>query len=162
MSRIQEINIEEISGIRVGVNNIAYLHRHKEFTTMLDAQMSLPFAVAASFVHPMLEINHFDPLKADESINKLVKFVEVYIDEEANNVYPKERLAKVEIFLKNGARLSEIVRNPLGEPDNPLSDEKLEQKVYMNCKPIIGEEKTRRILNLIKNMESEMDFLYQI
>lgn len=157
-----QFKLEEISSIRVGVNNIAYLHRHKEFHSLLDTQMSLPFAVVASLIHPMLEIPHFNPMNADETTNNLVQLVEVYIDEDANNVYPKERLAKLEILLKNGEILHSTVRNPLGEPDNPLSDEKLEQKALVNCTPVIGEEKTRRIIDQIKNMEREIDFLYQI
>src|SRR5690606_39131550 len=41
------LDINEIKSINVGVNEIAYLHRHKNCRTLLDAQMSLPHAIAS-------------------------------------------------------------------------------------------------------------------
>ncbi|MFD1414489.1 MmgE/PrpD family protein [Oceanobacillus jeddahense] len=162
LKRKYSFDVEEIAAIRTGVNDITYLHRHKKFNSLLDAQMSLPYATAASIVYPTLEINHFNSEYVDKSVLSLAQVVEVETDEEANHVYPGERLAKVEISLKDGTVLAETVRNPLGEPNNPLSDEKLAQKVLANCTPVIGEEKTKKLIHQIGEMEKGIEFLYEI
>ena len=153
---------EDIAGIRVGVNRIAYLHRHKDCQTLLDAQMSLPYAIASAIYHPILEVNHFHPEKTKETIGRLAQLVEVYVDEEADQHYPAQRAARLEIKLKNGETLTCYVENPLGEPSKPLKDEKLENKFMANCSPLIGEEKALAIVKSIKKLEENMEILYSI
>lgn len=153
---------KEISEIRVGVNRIAYLHRHKEFNTLLDAQMSLPYAIASAIYHPVLGINHFEPGSTKDTVGRLAQLVTVYIDEEAERAYPAQRAAKLEITLENGVKLINHVENPLGEPNNPLSEKQLENKFLSNCTPLIGETKARTIVENIKQLELSTDFLYQI
>ena len=157
-----QIQPQDINEIRVGVNRIAYLHRHKDCQTLLDAQMSLPYALAAAIYHPVLEIKHFNPEKTKETIGRLAQLVEVYIDEEADRHYPAQRAARIAIKLKDGRILTCYVENPLGEPSKPLTDEKLEQKFIANCSPIIGEERAAEIVENLRNLEEEIEILYCI
>ncbi len=162
--KIRETNqfeLQEIASIRVGVNSIAYKHRHYECQTFLDAQMSLPYAVSSAFVHPILEISHFYPDRCSDSVKSLIPLVEVYVDERAEKVYPLERPAIVEITLKSGEKIIEYIHNPKGEPSIPLSGEILEHKFKSNCSPIIGEDKALRILDSVNKMEN-LNFLYEI
>src|SRR5690606_3331291 len=48
------IDISKIRKIKVGVNEIAYLHKHKNCNTLLDAQMSLPHAIASAFYYEQI------------------------------------------------------------------------------------------------------------
>lgn len=153
---------QEIAGIRIGVNKIAYLHRHKNCQTLLDAQMSLPYAIAAAVYHPVLEVNHFQPEQTKETLSRLAQLVEVYVDEEADQHYPAQRAARLEIKLKNSTTHTCYVENPLGEPSKPLTDEKLEMKFIANCSSIIGEERTKLIVQSIKNLEENIETLYSI
>lgn len=162
LKRNSAILPEEISEIRVGVNRIAYMHRHKECNSILDAQMSLPYAIASAIYHPVLEINHFEPGNTKDTVGRLAQIVEVYIDEEADRAYPAQRAAKLEITLKNGNRLTYHVENPLGEPSNPLSAEQLEKKFLANCNPLIGKTKAKAIVENINQLEQNTDFLYRI
>ncbi|MEH6946132.1 MmgE/PrpD family protein [Bacillus sp. JJ634] len=157
-----QIQPQEIAEIRIGVNKIAYLHRHKNCQTLLDAQMSLPYAIAAAVYHPVLEVNHFQPEQTKETISKLAQLVEVYVDEEADQHYPAQRAARLEIKLKDSTTLTCYVKNPLGEPSKPLTDEKLEMKFIANCSSIIGEEKAKSIVQNIKNLERNVETLYSI
>ena len=157
-----QIQPQDIAEIRIGVNKIANLHRHKNCQTLLDAQMSLPYAIAAAIYHPVLEVNHFQPEQTKETISRLAQLVEVYVDEEADQHYPAQRAARLEIKLKNSKTLTYYVENPLGEPSKPLSDEKLEMKFIANCSSIIGEERAMLIVQSIKNLEGNMETLYSI
>jgi len=157
-----ELNTNEISKIRIGVNQIAYMHRHTECQTILDAQMSLPYSVASAVVHPVLKMNHFDPNQVDERVRSLIGHIEVYIDKEADQAYPAERASNVEIIFRNGENLSWRVANPLGEPSNPLTYQQLEQKFLANCAPFIGEDRCKELLVSLDNIEKNMNFLYQI
>lgn len=156
-----EIKVEDIVRIRVGVNSIAYKHRHHECQSLLDAQMSLPYTVALALLYPTLEIGHFAPENSTRQCRNLASKVEVYIDEHAETVYPNERAAKVEINVADGSTLMELIHNPLGEPSHPLDDAQLAAKFYGNCKSIIGEEKTEEMIANIFNIEKEIDFLYK-
>ena len=157
-----QIQPQDIAKIRVGVNRIAYLHRHKDCQTLLDAQMSLPYALASAIYHPVLEVNHFNPEETKETIGRLARLVEVYIDKEADQHYPAQRAARLEITLKNSQTFSCYVENPLGEPSKPLSDEILEKKFMANCSPVIGEEKAIKIVEGLKNINEKMEILYSI
>lgn len=157
-----QIDLNAISSIRVGVNSIAYKHRHNEFYSLLDAQMSLPFAVAAALYFPTLEIGNFEPKDAPELLKKLSKLVEVYIDKRAEDVYPHKRPATIEVTFNNGEPITEHVENPLGEPSNPLPDNMLDEKFYGNCRAIIGENEARELINKIRNMEKGIEFLFHI
>lgn len=157
-----QIQPQDIAGIRIGVNKIAYLHRHKECQTLLDAQMSLPYTIAAAVYHPVLEVNHFQPEQTKETISKLAKLVEVYVDEEADQRYPAQRAARLEIRLENNTTLTCFVENPLGEPSKPLTDKKLEMKFMANCSSVIGEERAKLIIKSIKNLEENVETLYSI
>jgi 2-methylcitrate dehydratase PrpD len=162
LKRNSSIRPQDIAEIRIGVNRIAYLHRHKDCQTLLDAQMSLPYAIAAAIYHPVLEVNHFQPEQTKETIGWLAQLVEVYVDEEADQHYPAQRAARLEIKLKNSTILTCYVENPLGEPSKPLTYEKLEMKFMANCSPIIGEERAKSIVQSIKNLEENIETLYSI
>ncbi|MBK5502794.1 MmgE/PrpD family protein [Peribacillus sp. TH14] len=162
LKRNSPIRSQDIVEIRIGVNQIAYLHRHKDCQTLLDAQMSLPYAIAAAVYHPVLEVNHFQPEQTKETISRLAQLVEVYVDEEADQHYPAQRAARLEIKLKNSTTLTCYVENPLGEPSKPLTDEKLEEKFMANCSSIIGGKRAKSIVESIKNLEGNIDTLYSI
>ncbi|MEQ2525877.1 MmgE/PrpD family protein [Robertmurraya yapensis] len=156
------LNLTEITSIRVGVNSIAYKHRHHECQSFLDAQMSLPYSLALALVHPSLEIEHFTPENSTDLIRNLAKRVDIYIDERAEQVYPYERPAFIEITLKDGTKMVESVSNPLGEPSVPLDDKKLKEKFLGNCKGIMGEDKAQQTIDNIFNKDINLDFLYRL
>jgi 2-methylcitrate dehydratase PrpD len=72
---------------------------------------------------------------------------------------PELRTAKikrggiVEITTTDGAKLREHVELVRGRPANPMSDEEIEQKCTDLMQPVLGEERTSRLIDRIWNLE---------
>ena len=59
----------------------------------------------------------------------------------------------VEITTTDGAKLREHVELVRGRPGNPMSDKEIEQKSRDLIQPVLGEERTRRVIDRIWNLE---------
>lgn len=72
---------------------------------------------------------------------------------------PELRTAKikrggiVEITTTDGAKLREHVELVRGRPGNPMSDGEIEQKCTDLMQPVLGEERTRKLIDRIWNLE---------
>ncbi|MGE7118738.1 MmgE/PrpD family protein [Peribacillus sp. NPDC046944] len=161
MKKIFSIDVEEIRAIKIGVNEIAAMHHHKECTNLLDAQMSMPYAVALACLHDELHVDLFQPSHAPEEVWELAKKIDVYVDEKANELYPEYRAAKVDMVMNNGEEWSHFIDNPLGEPSKPLTTEQLQTKFTSNCNPIIGVKPSQVFLKGLSS-EKNTDVFYQI
>jgi 2-methylcitrate dehydratase PrpD len=153
---------EQVNKLRIGVNKMASLHSHKVCENLLDAQMSLPYAVAAAVVHERLSVDHFEPKAASEELWRVCHAAEIYIDEEAERIYPKHRASRIVIELTDGTEISSFTDTPLGEPSKPLSDEQLKLKFYDNCAPIIGSDQAQSLIDYVDRLEDTYAFLEEI
>lgn len=158
------IDISKIRKIKVGVNEIAYLHKHKNCNTLLDAQMSLPHAIASAFYYEQINIESFIPERIPDQIFQLSEIISIYVDKHAENQYPDKRISKVIVELEDGTEFIEQVDIPLGEPSNPLNDQQLRAKFINNCKGIIGESNAKQFIQNIDkwDLKSQNQFLYNI
>ena len=59
----------------------------------------------------------------------------------------------VEITTTDGAELREHVELVRGRPGNPMSDEEIEQKCADLMTPVLGAERTKRLIETIENLE---------
>ncbi|TSA44803.1 MAG: MmgE/PrpD family protein, partial [Deltaproteobacteria bacterium] len=72
---------------------------------------------------------------------------------------PELRTAKikrggiVEITTTDGARLREHVELVRGRPGNPMSDQEIEQKCTDLMRPVLGEERTKNLIDQVWNLE---------
>jgi 2-methylcitrate dehydratase PrpD len=155
-------DINQLNSIEIGVNSIAAMHSHKMCNNLLDAQMSIPYTIAAALIYERLGVEHFYPTRQNDDFWRLVDKVMIFIDEEADALYPKKRAARVRIKLVNGENVSHFVDTPLGEPSKPMSDEQIRLKFIGNSTPIIGEEKAERIVKNIELLEQDAKFLFYL
>jgi 2-methylcitrate dehydratase PrpD len=76
---------------------------------------------------------------------------------------PGLRMAKikrggiVEIVTRDGARLREHVELVRGRPGNPMFDAEIEQKCTDLMRPVLGEERTKNLIDQIWNLEKIKD-----
>ena len=59
----------------------------------------------------------------------------------------------VEITTTDGARLREHVELVRGRPGNPMSDQEIEQKCTDLMRPVLGEERTKNLIDHVWNLE---------
>lgn len=150
----RKIRPEEIKKIEVGIYAVGARHAHKQCDKLLDAQMSIPCAVALALSYDDVTLQSFQPGYVDTpEVKDLIEKVQVVVSEECERAYPAKRSAIVTVELED-SKLTAKIENPLGEPDNPLTDVDLEKKFLSNCIPILGQNKCQRLIEAVWNFEN--------
>lgn len=87
--------------------------------SVVDAQFSLPFAVAVALVHGAASPAEFTEARcADPTLRALMDRVEGVHDPGLDRSYPRTWPCWVRITLRGGHRLEARVETPLGDPEN--------------------------------------------
>lgn len=145
-----QITISEIEKIEV----LTYLqategHGYIEIPTVSAAKMSIPFCVATALITGSADMKAFSPENVtNKAILDLTKKVEVKEDANLTSLNPQKRAAIVVVHTKN-CEYSQRVDYPKGEPENPLSQQELDNKfkdlamygglTSEECDTVIGE-----------------------
>ena len=124
-----QITLSEIEKIEV----MTYLqategHSYTKIPTVSAAKMSIPFGVAVALVTGFADMKAFSSENvANKTILDLTRKVEVKEDENLTALNPQKRAAIVVVHTQHGD-YSQRVDFPKGEPENPLSQQELENK----------------------------------
>lgn len=121
---------EQVEKIEVHTYKLAMgSHDHTKIYGISSAKLSTPFAVVLAIVkgHAGYADYNEDNLN-DYWIKNLTQKVRVVEDENLTAKSPAVRGARVVIFLKDGKEYDALCMYPKGEPENPLTQEELEEK----------------------------------
>lgn len=142
LSAEHSLNYRDITTVHIGTFSIAAGHTGTEISTMMGAQLSLPYAVAVALQKNRLTLADFsEENRNDPEVHSLMSRITVEIDETADQNYPLNgRPAAVTITVEDGTSYTTYIQHPYGEPDNPMTDQDLEQKARDLVEPIIGAE----------------------
>jgi len=152
------ITAGEVGGVDVGMYLVGSRHNHKHCDNLLDAQMSIPCSVALTLFFGELTTRTFDEENRQrQDVRDLIELVKVYVDEECERIYPRQRSAVVTVRMKSGDSYSARIVDPKGEGGNPLANEDLEQKFLVNCEPIIGQANCVRVMKAVWGFEKLED-----
>lgn len=155
----QAIAHEDVRRIEVQTNRNAAKHGHYQKQTLLDAQMSIPYAVAVALLFDEIGLTAFgSDVRADPVVHELMHKVVVTTSEDMQAPYPKQRPARLVIELSDGRRLTHTQSQPYGEPDNPLDDAALTGKFRAICDPLLGADLSGRIAQACWDMDLEQIF----
>ncbi|MBI4303431.1 MAG: MmgE/PrpD family protein [Chloroflexi bacterium] len=69
----------------------------------------------------------------------------------------KAHSAEVEVETKDGRKFSERVDYPPGDPGNPASQEDIEKKAMYYAPKVLGQKKTKNLIEAVKNLEAVTD-----
>jgi len=150
------ISPEEIKEVRVRTYSVAYKLCGKEYEpkTVSTAKFSLPYCIAVAILYRNVGPDAFTIEKIrDQTILNLAKRVKVEIDPEIDKSVPKERGAKVEIVKLNGEKFECFIKNPVGEPEIPVSMEDLKSKFKLLSSKVISIRKADELIKLINELE---------
>ncbi|MEQ3552993.1 MmgE/PrpD family protein [Pseudonocardia nematodicida] len=135
------VTAADVERAEVATYTVASHHASTEVASLLDAQMSIPFAVATALVHDEVGLTELGPAaRTDATVLDLVGRVAVRVDPQADADYPLLRTAIVTLTLRDGRELTERVPLPYGEPGNPVSDDEMTAKLVRLATPVIGRE----------------------
>jgi 2-methylcitrate dehydratase PrpD len=105
--------------------------------TLVDAQMSLPYAVAVALIHGAADLPMFaERVRRDPAVLAQVRRVTVIEDAAA----PSNVAANVALRLSNGAVRQRAIEVPIGSAARPLPDQALRAKYRSLAEPVLGLE----------------------
>jgi 2-methylcitrate dehydratase PrpD len=111
-----------------------------------QARFSLSYCAAAALVVGSCRLSAFTPERlSDPVLRDVMTRVEASIDEEADAVFPSRRSAHVEIEGTDGQIYRHYSPNRRGDPEDPLSDGEVTDKLLDLATPLIGKEATDRL-----------------
>ncbi|MCL8000306.1 MmgE/PrpD family protein [Brucella sp. 21LCYQ03] len=149
------LNASNVAKIEVGMSAFQFgMCGSKSVTTRAQAQMSLPYAMAARL--------HYGKVFLDELANNAWKAPEIadWLDKmtiEIDKTMADEDEPEVRIITHNGDEHRQVVEAPLGGPDNPLSVEQITGKYHDLSKGILPVTQVDAIRELILNLEKIPD-----
>ena len=123
-------DLEDVEKIEVHTYKLAVgSHDHIDIKGISSAKLSTPFSVALAIVKGSAGYADYnDGNLNDYWIKNITRKVKVIEDDELTQRSPGVRGARVTLYLKNGGVFEAPCLYPKGEPENPLSQQELEDK----------------------------------
>ena len=151
--------------VRVGVNRQAYeavctpVEVRKAPPTIVHAQFSIPYNVAAALIDGRVGLGHFSDASIHrEDILALAQRVDAFVDDDierewSRNISP----ANLHIEMEDGTTHSLRIDLPLGHPSRPMSTADFDAKAadcFRVSARLLGEEAPRQLRDLVERLES--------
>jgi 2-methylcitrate dehydratase PrpD len=120
-----------------------------------EARFSLPFVVATALVHGSVRLAAYEADRlADPQVRALMPRIVATVDPGIDAGFPGRRSALVEIVLKDGRKLRHVQADRKGDPEDPLADGELQDKLLELATPVIGEPAVRALLGRIASLDA--------
>lgn len=131
-----EVDAMAIEAMTVDVTpTVEKMCRGKTIDSFVDAQMSLPYAVAVAALHGDADLPRFDPAhRGSAALRQLMDRVQV----RADSSLPSNVAARLALRTRDGRELARAVDVPLGSPTNPLPQDRLSAKFHSLAGPVLG------------------------
>lgn len=122
-------SISKVESIHVRTYKLAVAgHDHTDIKGVNSAKMSIPYSLAVALCTGKAGLNEFtEKYISDKGIQAITEKVTVSDADELTVLCPQKRVAEVTVTTKNGV-FSKRVDYPKGEPENPMSQQELEDK----------------------------------
>lgn len=125
----------------------------REWDAVLDAQWSIPFAVALTLCRGRPDVEALSGRCAiDPQVRQLAACVELKESDDYNTYWPSRVPARVTIETDRDIFVEEVIA-PKGEPALTLSDGEIEDKFLKLVEPVVGHARSLDILRSIWSMD---------
>ena len=99
------------------------------------------------------ENSHDQARMSDPAVLAVRKRVRLVADEELTAAHPP-RQGVVEIELRNGKQLRHHTKVVRGTPQNPMGAEEVNAKALDLMRPVLGDERSRRVVETVRRLEA--------
>ncbi len=139
-------------------------HDHTVINGTSSAKMSIPYSVAVALTTGKAGLEEFSLEHINDSkISALTQKISVEPDEDLTSLFPEKTAAIVDITTVEGICYSERIDYPKGEPENPLSNDELEQKfISLATYGNISTKKIHKIIKTVWQIETELPHLFEL
>ncbi|MCW5658731.1 MAG: MmgE/PrpD family protein [Burkholderiaceae bacterium] len=121
-----------------------------------QAKFSLHYMVATALVHGSVRLAAFEPARLNDAATRaLMGRITKALDPAVDAAFPGRRGARVEVDLCDGRRFVRLQSDRKGDPQLPLSDTDLEDKLVELAAPAIGEPVARALIARIWALDED-------
>ena len=114
--------------------------------TFEEAMFSMPFSLALALRKGNVTLQDYTPeLLRDNELRRIAALVRIEADEHMNAIYPEERGAWMRLELKDGRIFEKGIPVAKGEPENPVTDDDLLEKLIAMLSPYYPDEFVRGV-----------------
>jgi 2-methylcitrate dehydratase PrpD len=154
-----ELTPDKIKRIRVGTSRHGTVHvgRIKEPHDSLGAQFSVQYTLALALLKEIPGLESYEQNLWDADIRRYASKVEVFEDPICTAEYPENWGSIVEIETHDGCVMSRRVRFPIGNPENPMSDDAIRSKFMRNVTGKISRIQAETLCDKIASLYSVQD-----
>ena len=133
-------------------------HDRADVKSVGAAKMSTPFAVASAIINKNAGIDAFSKdMITDKKIIELAKKVHIHEDEKMTAASPGIRAAETTISFTDGDKFTKRVDFPLGEPENPMSENKIINKFEsLAIAAGLSEDKIKSIIKATLSVDEDL------
>ena len=126
----------------------------QDIATLLDAQFSMPYALAVAAESGRATIDQFSPLRTGEANIKRLMAVTAIVPD---RILKEGDYPALELHLKDGRSRERSIAFAKGAPENPLTDDELALKVETLVAPVLGSERHKRIVEAVDRLDKMVD-----
>jgi 2-methylcitrate dehydratase PrpD len=152
--KAQSLSPEDVAEVEVALSPEAYRvvgdppEAKRAAGTVGQGQFSVYFVLAAALVNGDFSWQSYRLLQ-DPVVRALMQRVTAVPDDSLGGYH-----SRLTIVTKGGDRLTREVPFPKGEPENPISWEDLEPKVWSLAREPLGTRRLERLVSLVRDLES--------
>jgi 2-methylcitrate dehydratase PrpD len=150
---------EDIDRVHLGVYQATLdIAPHANPQNADQARFSLHYMVASALVHGSVRLSAFSEERLnDPATRALMQRVTRTLDPEIDAAFPSRRAARVDITLRDGRRFSHFQPDRKGDPELPLSDAELGDKLIELASPVIGDGAARALLDKLWTLDQSKE-----
>lgn len=158
LKRQHGIKADDIEAVEVGLAETGWKiignpeqdkHNPK---SVVDGQFSMPFCAAVVLQEGGMTWDSYAKHIGDSDTLALCQKVQVSVDDRAQELFPDYMSGTVRIKTKGG-EFETLVKVPLGEPENFMSDEQFRAKFDGLCEPYLGAEQSGKLVDALLHLE---------
>lgn len=152
-----DIKVSDIAKIRIATYRSALdVAGYEDPKSAAEARFSVKYVVATALLYGSVRLAAFEPQRlADPTIRDLMKRIELTVDTDLDASFPGKRAARITIETHAGRSETYLQPTRKGDPEQPLSDEELNDKFLELASPIVSDNKARVLLARLWNLENE-------
>jgi 2-methylcitrate dehydratase len=126
--------------------------------TKETADHSLPYIVAMALLSGKIDNSTYSEKNyRDPKVLDFLKKITVVEDKTLSEKYPEAVANRITVKLSSGNTITKQVDYHKGHPKNPMTDDEVEEKFQRLTKKYLGQNQSRRILDMVWNIDKLKD-----
>ncbi|HEY9280626.1 MAG TPA: MmgE/PrpD family protein [Eoetvoesiella sp.] len=130
----------------------------KEPKSPFECKFSIPYVVSHAAKYGSVRLAAFDADRIfEQELRALMPRIQLEADPELTSKFPNVRAARVRVYLKSGQVVEHFQPFRIGDPEAPLSDEQISEKLLELASPVISDAAAKQLLNRLWSIDKVDD-----